>query len=94
MLFWLFTGLLGRGLMPVSYTHLDVYKRQVLCCLACEDDPVFQGSKRQALKKYDGSGSDRGFTWNRHNCWSAYRRRDVCRLILSKKAVLSQSTTD
>ena len=23
------------GLPPVSYTHLDVYKRQMICCLVC-----------------------------------------------------------
>ena len=27
------TLLVGTGLYPVSYTHLDVYKRQVLCCV-------------------------------------------------------------
>ena len=27
--------LLDSTLKPVSYTHLDVYKRQAICCAAC-----------------------------------------------------------
>ena len=35
-----------RDKMPVSYTHLDVYKRQ-----------MFEGKKSENLKSYNGRGS-------------------------------------
>ena len=34
-LFWISNGLLVPVVVPVSYTHLDVYKRQILGTLLC-----------------------------------------------------------
>ena len=38
--------------MPVSYTHLDVYKRQLLQ----SGDPVRRGRKKQRDVRYEGAG--------------------------------------
>ena len=39
---------------PVSYTHLDVYKRQGICFTGCEDDVVINTGNSDKLDTVDG----------------------------------------
>ena len=60
---------MGANLVPVSYTHLDVYKRQLLAEFHRQPGkswPVDQGRKR----KSDGlSGGERDLSHRGHGGW-------------------------
>ena len=43
-----------RCLEPVSYTHLDVYKRQMISYVECRSNPVAEPAPKKALPDWLG----------------------------------------
>ena len=55
---WVHLGLTSEGITPVSYTHLDVYKRQVKTYEAVKGADVLMQPERKVIGSCPACGSD------------------------------------
>ena len=68
--------------IPVSYTHLDVYKRQILGTPTAAA-PKWLMDKYEGMYNVDGYGRTRGFGSRRHYCYNSPDYQKAARRIVA-----------